>query len=50
MIASSSIAAALPTQRLGEPQDIAEAVLYLIGAAFVTGQTIAVDGGRSVSG
>lgn len=39
-----------PLGRRGEPQDIAEAVLYLIGAAFVTGQTIAVDGGRSVSG
>jgi pteridine reductase len=32
--------------RLGSPEDVAEAVLFLVGADFVTGTTIVVDGGR----
>jgi pteridine reductase len=32
--------------RVGSPGDVAEAVLYVAGAEFVTGTTIAVDGGR----
>ena len=36
-------------KRIGEPDDIAKAVEFLLTAApFVTGQVIAVDGGRSV--
>lgn len=38
-----------PLQRLGEPTDIAKAVRYLAcDAPFVTGQVIAVDGGRTL--
>ncbi|MCX7139734.1 MAG: pteridine reductase [Proteobacteria bacterium] len=37
-------------KRTGEPDDIARAVYYLIAEApYVTGQIIAVDGGRSVN-
>ena len=37
-------------KRIGEPDDIAKAVEYLVTAApYVTGQVIAVDGGRSVT-
>jgi pteridine reductase len=37
-------------KRMGEPDDIARAVYYLIAEApYVTGQIIAVDGGRSVN-
>jgi len=37
-------------RRTGEPDDIARAVYYLIAdAPYVTGQIIAVDGGRSVN-
>ena len=36
----------IPMARLGEPTDIAEAVLYLARAAYVTGHTLVVDGGR----
>ena len=37
-------------KRCGEPDDIAKAVNYLINdAPFVTGQIIAVDGGRSIN-
>jgi pteridine reductase len=32
--------------RVGSPDDVADAVLYLAGASFVTGATIVVDGGR----
>ena len=34
-----------PLQRLGTPQDIAEAALYLARAKFMTGQVLSVDGG-----
>jgi pteridine reductase len=32
--------------RIGSPNDIADAVLYLAGAEFVTGTSLVVDGGR----
>jgi pteridine reductase len=32
--------------RIGSPDDVADAILYLVGAEFVTGSTIFVDGGR----
>ena len=39
----------IPLQRMGEPEDIASLVRYLIdNAPYITGQVIAVDGGRSV--
>jgi pteridine reductase len=39
----------VPLARAGEPEDIAGCVLYLMrDATYVTGQIIAVDGGRSV--
>ena len=37
-----------PLDRLGSPQDVIEAVLYLIHAEFVTGHVLVVDGGRTV--
>ena len=37
-----------PLDRLGSPQDVVEAVLYLIRAEFVTGHVLVVDGGRTV--
>ncbi len=38
-----------PLKRTGTGDDIAEAVAYLATADFVTGQVIAVDGGRSLT-
>jgi pteridine reductase len=32
--------------RVGSPDDVAEAVLYLARADYVTGATIVIDGGR----
>jgi pteridine reductase len=39
----------IPLARAGSPQDVAGCVLYLVrDATYVTGQIIAVDGGRSI--
>lgn len=35
--------------RIGTPQDVADAVVYLLEARFVTGSTIFVDGGRLIA-
>ncbi len=40
------LSAALPLKRHGGPEDVVEAVLYLVRTRFVTGQVIFVDGGR----
>ncbi len=42
------IVASTPLARLGSPEEIARAVHFLATAPFVTGQILAVDGGRSV--
>jgi pteridine reductase len=39
-------AAESPLGRIGSPDDVAEAILYLAGAEFVTGASLVVDGGR----
>ena len=47
--AQTSILQQVPLGRPGEPGDIAGCVLYLLrDAPYVTGQIIAVDGGRSI--
>ena len=44
------LAAALPTKRLGEPQDIANLALFLCLdlASWITGETYVIDGGAGV--
>lgn len=39
-----------PLNRSGGPQDICEAVLFLLQSDFITGQIIYVDGGRHMKG
>jgi NAD(P)-dependent dehydrogenase (short-subunit alcohol dehydrogenase family) len=41
------VAAGIPLQRIGAPEDIADAVVYLCsdGAAFITGHNLVIDGG-----
>ena len=48
--AKDSILSAVPLQRRGLPVDVARAVHFLIAEAdYITGQVLAVDGGRSLS-
>ena len=42
------LAETTPLRRLGAPHDVVTAMLYLLDAQFVTGETIVVDGGRHV--
>ncbi len=46
--AREALLARVPLGRIGDPGDIAGAVLYLAQSEYVTGQVLAVDGGRSV--
>ena len=41
-------ASTTPLGRIGDPADAVAAMLYLIEAKFVTGETIVVDGGRRI--
>ncbi|MGO4998984.1 pteridine reductase [Oceanisphaera sp. W20_SRM_FM3] len=45
------VLASIPMQRLGETQEIAETVAFLLqGPGYLTGQIITLDGGRSIVG
>lgn len=43
-----NIIASTPLKRTGTPRDIADAVLFLARSEFITGQILAVDGGRGI--
>ena len=47
-----TLAARLPTKRLGEPQDIANLATFLVSdaASWITGETYVIDGGAGVAG
>lgn len=40
----------VPLGRIGEVEDVVDAVLYLAGASYVTGEVISVDGGLRLNG
>ncbi|WP_308422497.1 SDR family oxidoreductase [Bowmanella pacifica] len=42
------ILAQIPLGRLGQEQDITDAIGFLLKANYVTGQTLKIDGGRSL--
>jgi 3-oxoacyl-[acyl-carrier protein] reductase len=46
----SALLAKIATRRLGEPEDIANGVLFFVAeeASWVTGQVISIDGGHSI--
>jgi NAD(P)-dependent dehydrogenase (short-subunit alcohol dehydrogenase family) len=41
----AAAAARLPVRRIGQPEDIADAVLFLMKNGYVTGITLTIDGG-----
>jgi NAD(P)-dependent dehydrogenase (short-subunit alcohol dehydrogenase family) len=43
-----AIAGKLPVKRIGKPEEIADAVLFLMGNGFITGATLLVDGGDAL--
>jgi NAD(P)-dependent dehydrogenase (short-subunit alcohol dehydrogenase family) len=45
----ASVAAVTPVKRVGRPEDVAEAVLYLTGSGFVTGTVLEVAGGANLT-
>ena len=50
--AGDKIKAAIPVKRLGRPEDISNAVLFLAGedSSYITGQVLKVDGGLTLGG
>jgi len=46
------VAATYPLGRLGVPEDVAGTVAFLCGpdAAWITGQTVVIDGGITLTG
>lgn len=45
----AAVAQALPVKRIGAPEDVAQAVVFLLSNRFTTGSVLMVDGGRLVS-
>lgn len=45
----AAAADSVPLKRVGRPEDVAEAIRYLISAQFVTGTILPVDGGFTVA-
>jgi ketoreductase RED2 len=43
------VSQATPLKRSGQPEDVAEVILSLAGAAYVTGQVVVIDGGLSLT-
>jgi NAD(P)-dependent dehydrogenase (short-subunit alcohol dehydrogenase family) len=44
----AATAAALPVGRVGNPEEIAAAYMFLMREGFATGQTIVIDGGQTI--
>jgi NAD(P)-dependent dehydrogenase (short-subunit alcohol dehydrogenase family) len=44
----AAVIRSVPMGRIGTPEEVAQAVVYLAGATFVTGTILSIDGGRSL--
>jgi NAD(P)-dependent dehydrogenase (short-subunit alcohol dehydrogenase family) len=42
-------AARLPARRVGQPEDVANAIIYLASTPYATGSTVLVDGGGAIA-
>ncbi|MCF0121090.1 MAG: 3-oxoacyl-ACP reductase FabG [Oscillospiraceae bacterium] len=47
-LSQEQISAAVPLGRLGSPEDIADAVAFLVNAGYITGEVLRVDGGTAM--
>ncbi len=45
----AAAAAVTPVRRIGKPQDVADAIVYLAGASFVTGTVLECTGGANLT-
>jgi NAD(P)-dependent dehydrogenase (short-subunit alcohol dehydrogenase family) len=45
----AAVAGSVPAGRIASPDDVADAVAYLVGASLVTGPILPVDGGFTVA-
>ena len=45
---NGTLRAKIPLDRFGTPDDVARTVLFLAASPFITGEDIALDGGRSL--
>jgi len=44
-----AVAARLPVQRIGQAEDVANAIVYLVTTPYATGSTVLVDGGGAIA-
>lgn len=42
-------ARSIPLRRFGEPEEVAQAVLFLLESPYITGQVLVVDGGLQLA-
>ena len=45
---SNAMAAAIPLGRMGRAEEVAQAILFLVQAEYITGEVIRVDGGLAM--
>lgn len=45
----AAVAERLPVKRMGQPEDVANAVAYLVTTPYATGSTVLVDGGGAIA-
>jgi NAD(P)-dependent dehydrogenase (short-subunit alcohol dehydrogenase family) len=43
------MATRVPLRRAAQPEEIADAIVFLMGNAYVTGATLTIDGGSSLA-
>ena len=44
----SELLKSIPLGTMGKPEDVAQAVVFLVNAPYITGQVLAIDGGMAM--